>query len=62
MKKVLRNMSTPESREFWAGVERSAAVVRQWPSWKRAGINEAQLREPRVADDATASTDAGADD
>lgn len=49
MKKILRNMSTEESRNFWETAERSAAEVETWPAWKRAGINVAPLRdEPRV--------------
>jgi hypothetical protein len=48
MTKIVRNMSTPESRDFWESIERSSAEVRQWPAWKRAGINETQFRqEPR---------------
>lgn len=48
MKKIVRNMSTPESRAFWQSAERNAIEVRTWPAWRRAGINEAQLRrEPR---------------
>jgi len=48
VKKIVHNMSTPESREFWESIERSAIEVRQWPTWKRAGINVAQFRqEPR---------------
>lgn len=38
-KKIHRNMSTPESRAFWESVEKSAAGVSSWPSWKKAGIN-----------------------
>jgi len=48
MKKILRNMSTEENRNFWETAERSAAEVETWPAWKRAGINVAPLRdEPR---------------
>ncbi len=49
MKKILRNMSTAESRNFWETAERSAAEVETWPAWKRAGINVAPVRdEPRA--------------
>jgi hypothetical protein len=49
VKKIVRNLSTPESRAFWEGIERTAAEVQTWPPWKRAGINVAQFRqEPRV--------------
>lgn len=41
---IYRNLSTPESRAFWAGVEESAREVLTWPDWKRAGINVADLR------------------
>jgi hypothetical protein len=55
MKKILRNLSTDEGRNFWQTAERAAAPVEAWPAWKRAGINEAQLRqEPRQ--DSEAST------
>ncbi len=48
MKKILRNMSTEESKNFWEAAERSAAEVEKWPAWKRAGINVAPVRkEPR---------------
>ena len=62
MKKLVRNLSTPESREFWAGIERSSAEVQQWPSWKRAGINESQLRRSPAADDSMVSTDPEGDE
>lgn len=45
MKKIARNMATVESRAFWETAERSALEALQWPAWKRAGINVAQLRE-----------------
>lgn len=32
---IKRNDSTPESKAFWASVERSAAEVAKWPDWKR---------------------------
>lgn len=45
---IRRNLSTPENRAFWEGVEKSAAEVATWPAWKRAGINVAAVRsEPR---------------
>lgn len=43
--RLVRNMDTPESRKFWEDVERTAAEVRTWPDWKRAGINESSTRE-----------------
>jgi hypothetical protein len=36
-----RNMSTPESRAYWEGVERRRAERATWPDWKRAGITVA---------------------
>jgi hypothetical protein len=48
VKKIVREMSTTESQRFWETAERAAAEVQQWPDWKRAGINVAQvLEEPR---------------
>jgi uncharacterized small protein (TIGR04563 family) len=44
-KKIVRNVSTPESREFWRSAEESAREVATWPDWKRAGINASQLRD-----------------
>lgn len=43
--KITRDISTPESREFWESAVRAAAEVADWPAWKRAGINTAQVRE-----------------
>lgn len=54
MKKIVRNMSTAESRSFWETAERAASEVQEWPMWKRAGINVAQVREePTVPSDAS---------
>jgi len=36
--KVERNMSTPESREFWA-LPDHAQDLDSWPAWKLAGVN-----------------------
>lgn len=30
-----KNKSTPEGRKFWEAVEKTAAEVKTWPSWKR---------------------------
>lgn len=50
MKKIVRNLSTQENRDFWASAERIAAQVNDWPDWKRAGINVSQMRsEARVS-------------
>lgn len=45
MKKIRRDLSTPEAREFWRVAEESAREVGTWPDWKRAGINVTQSRE-----------------
>lgn len=45
MKKIVRNMSTVESRAFWETAERAAHEIQQWPAWKRSGINVSQSRE-----------------
>jgi hypothetical protein len=45
MSRILRDLSTDQSRSFWESAERSAAEVQSWPSWKRAGINVADVRD-----------------
>ena len=46
--KIKRDLSTPESRKFWASCEAASKEVLTWPDWKRAGINTAPaLSEPR---------------
>jgi len=45
MKKIKRNTSTPESKEFWDQAEKTSQEVEIWPDWKRAGINVADQRE-----------------
>lgn len=44
-KKIVRDMSTPESCKFWETAKKAAAEVQTWPDWKRAGINVTQMRE-----------------
>jgi hypothetical protein len=44
MKKIVRNLSTEESRKFWHHAEEAAAEICSWPDWKRAGINTIQVR------------------
>lgn len=41
---ITRNLSTPESREFWAAAERAARRVATWPAWKL------DVLEPRRAE------------
>jgi len=59
MSRIVRNLATDESRDFWSKAEKSAAEVETWPAWRRAGINVADLRtEAReVPELATATTD-----
>lgn len=46
--KLVRDLSTPANREFWASAEQTAAEVRAWPEWKRTGIRVAATRsKPR---------------
>lgn len=33
--KPRKNKTTPETRAFWASVERTAKIVDSWPAWKR---------------------------
>lgn len=44
IKKIIRNTSTPELKEIWSRTAECAKRVDSWPDWKRAGINEAQMR------------------
>lgn len=34
--KLIRNLDTPESREFWRRVQEAAKETAKWPAWKRA--------------------------
>jgi hypothetical protein len=52
MSKVKRNLDTEESREFWKLADETAAQVRAWPAWKRAGINVATERVIESAEQA----------
>lgn len=51
MKKLRRNLSTPESREFWAAVSAAAEAVRGWPAWKRGEWQENPATKPYEAPD-----------
>lgn len=60
MKRIVRNLTTDESRDFWSAAEKVAAEVDAWPSWKKAGINVAELRtEARQAPESPSSTSPG---
>ena len=50
MKKIVRNMDTESSQEFWNSAEENAAEVRMWPDWKRAGINVSDMRQDMILD------------
>jgi hypothetical protein len=39
MSKLVRNLSSEESRRWWASAEKVAAEVETWPASRRAGIN-----------------------
>ncbi len=48
-KRIMRDESTPEKKAFWDNAKKSAEGVRDWPDWKKAGVNVDQERsEPRV--------------
>jgi hypothetical protein len=54
--KIIRNLSTKESKTFWSSAEVVAAQVQDWPASRRAGINvpdsnEATVEEPKVTED-----------
>jgi hypothetical protein len=42
MKKIVRNMSDETSKAFWASAEKTAAPVKDWPAWKKGGIEVQQ--------------------
>lgn len=44
MPKIIPNLSTDESKKFWASVEKAAGEVRKWPDSRRAGINVSETR------------------
>jgi hypothetical protein len=37
--KLIRDKSTPERRAFWDSIKKTAEEIKDWPAWKRAGIN-----------------------
>jgi hypothetical protein len=43
MSKIFRNDSAT-AQNFWSSAEVAAAPARQWPDWKRAGINVSSTR------------------
>lgn len=52
MKKIVRDMSTPENKTFWQAAVLGAPQLETWPHWKRAGINVSSIRqEPRQLPD-----------
>jgi len=42
--KIIRNMSTKESRDWWENCKRIAAKAKNWPASRRAGINVSDRR------------------
>lgn len=56
MSKLKRNLESQESRDFWRLADETAAQVRTWPAWRRAGINVATERSEERADDAPHTT------
>lgn len=34
-KRIQKNLSTPESREFWAAAEETDRIIKTWPQWKQ---------------------------
>lgn len=52
--RVVRNTSTPEGKAFWDNAAKSADGVRDWPDWKKAGVNAGQ---PGVAVEAAIARD-----
>jgi hypothetical protein len=50
MSKIIRNVSDEAGRAFWDSARKSAEGVRDWPSWKKAGIT---VEQPGVASSPT---------
>jgi hypothetical protein len=44
MKKILRNLTTEEGRNFWDWIETVSKKVETWPPSARAGINVSLYR------------------
>ncbi len=44
MTKIVRNTSTAASQAFWESAKQTSVEVKQWPSWRRAGINVSPTR------------------
>ena len=42
--RITRNLSTPETREFWQSAQDVSDIVSGWPDSKRAGINVSDRR------------------
>jgi antibiotic biosynthesis monooxygenase (ABM) superfamily enzyme len=36
--KIARRMDSEESRAFWESAQQTAAELRDWPEWMKAGI------------------------
>lgn len=44
MSKIYRNVTTSKGQQFWKSAQEAAAPVRDWPAWRRAGINVSTTR------------------
>lgn len=44
MAKIYRDEKTALGKSFWQSAEKAAEPVREWPSWRRAGINVSLTR------------------
>lgn len=56
MTKIIRNMSTPEARDYWDSVKKIAAEAEKLPAERRAGINVSATRTSVNAEAAIVSS------
>ncbi len=48
--KLTKKRNTPESREYWEFVEKTAKEVADWPDWKKGRVQEPKrIRESEPA-------------
>lgn len=47
---LIKDKSTPENREFWEFVEKTAEEVRSWPDWKRGYPETSDAPSSKAAD------------
>jgi len=48
--KVIRSLESEESRIFWKSVKDGATTLKDWPEWRKAGINEGGSSLSETAD------------